>query len=280
MKTVEIITDKGYPVSANVFESPESKTILIIASATGVKQSYYRKFSEFVCEKGISVITFDYLGIGQSLTQPIQKLNNNASDWGATDLHAVAEYAKKHYPELKITLLGHSIGGQLIGLSSSSVYASKIILVAAQSGYWKFWKGFEGYKLWMYWKVLFPSLINIFNYLPSKKMSGMENLPKNVARQWIKWCLSPDYLFGSISDQYLFYKNITAPLTSISIKNDKFAPRKAVEWITKKYENTASKRIHWSPEDFSTDTIGHFGVFREKFKDDIWPLLLNEIKHS
>lgn len=277
MKTIEITTDKGYSISANIFEAPESKNTLIISSATGVKQSYYKKFAEFLNEKGISVITFDYLGIGKSLKQPIQELNNNASDWGKTDLTSIIEFSEKAYPESKIILLGHSIGGQLIGLSKSSSIAHKIILVAAQSGYWKFWEGYERYKLWTYWNIFFPLLIKLYGYLPSKVISGMENLPKNVAKQWENWCLSTNYLFDHIKEQDLFYKNITAPLTSISIENDNFAPRKAVDWLTEKYEKADIKRVHLVAKDFNTNDIGHFGIFRDKFKDNIWQLLLKEI---
>ncbi|MBK1896233.1 alpha/beta hydrolase family protein [Chryseobacterium paridis] len=277
MKTVEITTDKGYSISANIYEVPESKNTLIISSATGVKQSYYKKFAEFIAQTGISVITFDYLGIGKSLKQPLKNLKNNTVDWSKTDLSSVIAYVEKYNPGTKITLLGHSIGGQLIGLSPSSTAAHKIILVAAQSGYWKFWNGFQKYKLWSYWKAFFPLLIKMFGYLPSKRISGMENLPKNVANQWGSWCLSPNYLFDHIEEQNLFFKNITAPLTSISIENDHFAPRKAVEWLAGKYENASVKRIHLMAKDFNTNDIGHFGIFRDKFKDNIWPLLLKEI---
>ena len=279
MKTVEIKTNKGYSISANIYEVPKSSITLIISSATGVKQSYYKKFAEFINEKGISVITFDYLGIGKSLKEPLKNLNNGASDWGKTDLNSIIEYTEKFSPESRIILLGHSIGGQLIGLSKSSSKASKIILIASQSGYWKFWNGYERYKLWVYWKVLFPILIKTFGYLPSKKISGMENLPKNVAKQWIKWCLSPEYLFDHIAEEDLFFKNIKVPLVSFSIENDQFAPKEAVDWLTKRYENAEIKRTHLIAKDFNTNKIGHFGIFREKFKNNIWELLLTEIRN-
>ncbi|WP_261511951.1 alpha/beta hydrolase family protein [Chryseobacterium paludis] len=280
MKTVEILTDKGHSISANIFDSPGNTTILIISSATGVKQSYYKKFAQFICEKGISVITFDYLGIGKSLKKPLKNLNNNAVDWGNTDLTSVIEFSEKNYPDSKITLLGHSIGGQLIGLSKSASKTHKIILVAAQSGYWKFWNGFERYKLWTYWTILFPVLIKVFGYLPSKRISGMENLPKNVAKQWMKWCLSPEYLFENTAEEDLFFKNIKVSLTSISIENDYFAPVAAVDWLTARYEDADITRIHLASKDFNTNDIGHFGIFREKFKDNIWLLLLKETDFS
>ncbi|MDR7210118.1 alpha/beta fold hydrolase [Flavobacterium piscis] len=278
MKTIEIKTDKEHTITANVYEAEQSGAVLIISSATGVKQAFYRKFAEFVSANGVSVITFDYLGIGLSLKQPIKQLQNDASDWGKVDLEAIIKYATEHYPNSKLTLLGHSIGGQLIGLAKSSSEVQKIILVSAQSGYWKFWKNSGKFKMWVNWHILFPLLINTFGYLPSKKVSGMENLPKNVAKQWSKWGRTPNYLFDDISGQELFFKTISVKILAISIENDAFAPKEAVDWLAYKYENSEIKRVHLMSKDYATKEIGHFGIFREKFANDLWKLFLNEVE--
>lgn len=278
MNTIEIETSAGYELSVTIYEAKEANTILIISSATGVKQAFYTKFAEFVSLQGITVITFDYLGIGLSLKKPIKKLKNTASDWGKIDLEAMIQYAQKHYPNQKLNLLGHSIGGQLIGLAKSSKEANKIILVASQSGYWKFWKGMDRVKMWSNWHLLFPILIPIFGYLPSKKLSGMKNLPKNVAKQWGKWCKSKNYLFDSMPAEDLYYKDIHAKMTALSISDDNFAPKEAVDWLVNKYENTDLKRVHLVPKDYNVQKIGHFGIFREKFKDNLWNLLLKEME--
>ena len=278
MNIEQIKTEKGYFIIANVFEAKESRTILLISSATGVKQSYYKRFSEYVAATGITVITFDYSGIGHSLTGSIKENNNQASDWGKVDLEAMLQYVKEHYPGSKINIMGHSIGGQLIGLSKSAVDANKIILVAAQTGYWKFWTGFRRYRMWANWNVVFPALVYTFGYMPSKKLTGMENLPKQVARQWCKWCMDPNYLFGSIPEADLYFNRITAPLTSISIDDDTFAPIQNVDWLTEQYSGAAVKRIHLIPGDFDRKSIGHFGVFQEPSRARIWEVLLREIE--
>lgn len=277
MKKIEIKTEKEYSISATIYPAETKGNLLIIASATGVKQEFYKKFAEFIQFQGISVITFDYFGIGSSLKQPIKNLQNNASDWGKYDLETVIKFTKNNYPDTKITLLGHSIGGQLIGLAKSSQDVHKIILVATQSGYWKLWKGFEKIKMWFNWYVLFPSLIAIFDYMPSKKFSGMENLPKNVAKQWSSWGRKPNYLFDDIPEEDLFFKKITSKIVSISIDDDSYAPKEAVDWFINQYKNAEIKKNHLSPIQYNTKHIGHFGVFREKFSNNLWKLLLNYI---
>jgi len=278
MKTIEIETDNNYPIIATIYNDKQEHPVLVVASATGVKQSFYRKFSKFISENNITVITFDYQGIGLSLKRKIKEQQNNVQDWGSVDLENVIKYAKEKYPNSKISVLGHSIGGQLIGVAKSSPKVHKIILVSAQSGYWKFWKGFERLKMWMNWHVLFPLFIRIFGYMPSKKLSGMENLPKNVAKQLSNWGRKRDYLFSEIPPNLLYFNQIKSKITAISIENDSFAPKEAVDWLTQKFENAEIKRIHLEPKKYDTKNIGHFGIFKEKFKNNLWKLLLDEIK--
>jgi predicted alpha/beta hydrolase len=276
MKSVEIETTNGNQITAQIYEA-EKNVVLIISSATGIKQSFYKKFADFVSKEGITVITYDYSGIGLSLKQPIKNIKNDVTDWGKNDLEAIIKYTKKNYPNAKITLLGHSIGGQIIGFAKSSSEVQKVILVAAQSGYWKLWNGFDQVKMWANWHILFPILITIFGYLPSKKITGMEDLPKSVAKQWSRWGRKPNYLFDEVPEQGLFFKNISVKMIAISIENDFYAPKAAVDFLTEKYENAEIKKIHLRPTNYNTKDIGHFGIFREKFETTLWRLLLNEI---
>lgn len=277
MKQTNIKTPNGSQIIAQIYEA-EKKAVLIISSATGVKQGFYKKFADFVSVNGITVITFDYSGIGFSLKQPIKQIKSSASDWGKNDLEAVINFTKENYPTAKITILGHSIGGQIIGLAKSSSEVQKLILVAVQSGYWNLWKGFDKLKMWANWHILFPTLINIFGYMPSKRFSGMENLPKNVAKQWSSWGRKPNYLFDEVPEHEQFFENISTKATAISIENDSYAPKESVDFFVGKYGNTVLKRLHLLCKDYNTKEIGHFGIFREKFKGNLWNLLFDEIE--
>lgn len=263
-----------------MFDAHGSETVLIIASATGVKQEYYFKFAKYAQHNGITVITFDYTGIGRSLKKPIQEVKTNAADWGSNDLERIIQYVINNYPKSEKAILGHSIGGQLIGLAQSSCQMDKIVLVAAQSGYWKHWKGMARIKMWLNWYVLFPFLIATFGYLKSKKISGMEDLPKNVANQWRNWGKNSDYIFSDKSIKNTFYEAIEADMTAYSIDDDDFAPKAAVEWMTGKYKNARRKSVHLAPADFQADTIGHFGIFKERFKNTIWTQILKDIHNG
>lgn len=277
MRQVNIATENGNNIMAQLYEAKQN-AVLIIASATGVKQGFYQKFAAFVETNGITVITFDYAGIGLSIQHSVKRTKTSALDWGKNDLDAVLRYAIQHYPNAKINLLGHSIGGQLIGVAKTSTQAHKIILVAAQSGYWKLWKGKHRRNMWLNWHFLFPILIPVFGYMPSKRFSGMEDLPKGMALQWSGWGRKPNYLFDEVAEQDLYYSAITAKTTAISTDDDHYAPEEAVNWLLAKYKNADTKSILLHAKDFPTKSIGHFGIFRETFKNSLWQLLLDEIE--
>jgi predicted alpha/beta hydrolase len=278
MKIADIETRKGDKIVATIFESQLNDHVIIIAGAMGTKQKFYSRFAEFTSTQGITVITFDYTGIGQSLTKPISTIQSNVWDWGKSDLELVIAFARGKYPTAKISLIGHSIGGQLIGLAPSSVQAHKIILVAAQSGYWKFWPGIFKYFLWANWNALFPFLTKIFNYMTSKYFSGMEHLPYNVARQWSKWCTSSNYLFDELESEHLYFHKIKATIYSYSVEDDNYAPKKAVDWLSEKFKNSNVVRVHLQRSQLKKNHIGHFGFFKDMFKDDLWKDFIKNVK--
>ncbi len=65
-KEIIIKCTDEYPLSATLHESPSPKGIIIIASAIGIKQSYYERFAEFLSQSNYNAITFDYRGTGKS----------------------------------------------------------------------------------------------------------------------------------------------------------------------------------------------------------------------
>ncbi|MBP3942803.1 alpha/beta fold hydrolase [Sphingobacteriaceae bacterium WQ 2009] len=277
MKEVQITTYNSYAIAATIYEGLGNKIILIIASAIGVKQAYYGAFARYLANQGITVITFDYYGIGKSKPTALKHVNVSIAEWGKVDLDAVITYAYQHYPTARYVFLGHSVGGQLVGLSPYARQLDKIITVASQTGYWRYWPGSSKLRMFANWYFIIPLLTNIFGYLPSKRITGMENLPKKVALQWSSWCLSPNYLFDKIAAKELYYEQLTIPVYAVSIADDKFAPVAAVDWMSSQFTAAEVQRVHLEAKDFELAEIGHFGIFRNTFKNSFWKRLHAEI---
>ena len=68
MKELFLKNPDGFNLSVKIFE-PENAIgkLLIINSATGVKQQVYFSFAKYMSQNGFTVITYDYSGIGESV---------------------------------------------------------------------------------------------------------------------------------------------------------------------------------------------------------------------
>lgn len=279
MNAIKIDTPLQYPIAVKEFTPKISNGYcVIIASATGVKQNYYKNFAHFLSDNHYTVYTFDYGGIGESRDKPLSEFVTTASAWAQNDFEWVVKYVKDKNPESKLLVITHSIGGQLIGLVPSNDLFQGIIMVASQSGSWRHWKGFDRIKMQLLWYAMLPVCVKLFGYLPSKKFSRMEDLPKGMALEWSKWCKSPNYHFDHIEDAPDRYNKVNCTIVAYSIENDFYATVPAIDWITKQFKNASLKRIHLEAKNFNTKEIGHFGVFQKKFSDTIWQMLWDDLK--
>ena len=72
-KQFDLKTPLGHQITITDFPSIGSNDIVVILSATGVLQTYYYKFSQFLQANNHTVYTFDYSGIGQSNIQILHR---------------------------------------------------------------------------------------------------------------------------------------------------------------------------------------------------------------
>ncbi len=275
MKTISL-NSAGNEIIATIFEPKgEVEYAIIMSCPTGTKQSYFKKFATYFCDKGFLVITYDYSGIGLSAPKKMKGYETSAVGWGVYDLTTVIDHIADNFEYKKLLLIGLSIGGQIAGISHSIKKVDGLINVASQSGYWKLWPIQYRYILFMNWHIL-ALLAKLFGYFPGKQTTAMENLPKGVALDWSKWGLSSNYLFDHIEDADLKFSSIELPLISYSFSDDRTAPKNTVEWLNSKYSNCELHYQHIYPSDINVKSIGHFGFFREKCKV-LWDDLIEKI---
>ncbi|WP_179005402.1 alpha/beta hydrolase family protein [Winogradskyella forsetii] len=272
---LDINTPLGHDLNLTVFKPQISNhKSIVISSATGVLQYYYFKFASYFSELGYTIYTFDYSGIGKSNPDlsHLKKNNIDLKAWGENDQTAVVTYAKSQNPNHKIIVITHSIGGQLLAFNKSMPQIDTIITVASQSGYWKHWKGFERFRMFMFWYIMIPTLTPLFGYFPAKKFGLFENLPKQMAFQWRSWGKRNDYLLSDFNFEDLQFKNFNKNLLALSFPNDEFASKVAVDWLAKQFVNAKVDRRHILPEELGISDVGHFGFFRHQFKDSLWKM--------
>lgn len=254
----------GYPLAATIYKPAGSATVdsaLIINAAMAIPRRFYRHFAGFMAEAGYGVIAYDYRGIGGSAPQDLRGFPAMVTDWVEKDMAGVIDWAEAQFRPRRICMVGHSIGGQIMGLLPNGGKVSAALMLSAQSGYWALQGGWQKAFAAFHMYVSFPVLTALLGYMPWKIISAGENLPPQVARQWSGWCRSPRYILGDRSLPLERYQQFSAPVLAYSFDDDDWGTSRSVNTMMAAYPHV--ERLHIVPADYNLKAIGHIGYFRE-----------------
>lgn len=186
--------------------------------------------------------------------------------WGELDLEAVIQFVQEKYQSEELYYLGHSAGGQILGLAPSSDKFKKVILAATGVGAWRAWMGTQKYLLAAMWYGLMPLMMMLQrgNFFHSK-MLGPIPVPKHAVKQWVEWAKSEDYLFTPKHGLELSgYSKIKGDIFALTISDDWYAPQSSRDALLAHYNNSHRETQFIMPQDIGLKKIGHFGLFRKK----------------
>ncbi|MDX1635478.1 MAG: alpha/beta fold hydrolase [Marinobacter sp.] len=279
---VELTTPGGHRISLHLFEGDRPRAVVLVAGAMGVVQNCYEKFARFLLEQGFAVITFDYFGTGASSQGHLKDCPVRVTDWGQEDGRAVIDFARERYPDLALKWIGHSVGGQLLGMTPNVNDLDSAITVACGSGYWRENSPPTKRIAWLLWYLVAPVSVRVLGYFPGKRLNMVGDLPPNVIRQWRRWCLHRDYAVGveGVALEEGFNR-VRVPITAIAFTDDEMMSRRNTESIHS-FFGKAPVTIQWiDPEAIGEDKVGHLGWFRERYRESVWRgLLLPALKKS
>ena len=268
-----IATEDDFPLASTVFRgSSANGRVIVIASGLGVPRYAYFKFARFLASRGFKVICFDYRGIFESQDSKFLPSQMKMAEWGSRDVEAVLQFASNELNATQLYYIGHSAGGQLVGLAPSSMHLDAAVFLSVVVGYWKLWPA-----LWKWGILLFCHIIPLLTWQRSNfpaKLVGFSSvdIPAGVVRQWSRWGRSPRYLFDYIEpDDFKRYRQLDMPLLAITFDDDyKLGPKLPADKILSFFDNVKLTRRHIKPAEYSKDHIGHFGFFKEEFKSSLW----------
>lgn len=244
---------------------------VVIGGAMGVRQSFYEAFARWMAQQGFRVTTFDYRGHGDSLHGAMRDVNADLFDW-AQDYEAVISAAKAALPMQPLYLLGHSLGAQLPGLLRKPGQVDGLLSVAAGSGYWRDNAPKLRRVVPYFWWVLVPLATRLCGYFPGRALKKVGDLPAGVILQWRRWCLHPAYSVGAEGpDVARRYGAVRFPVLALSMADDELMTLRGTHNLVNLYANTERRVESISPAEFKVRRIGHFGFFRDQFRQSLWP---------
>lgn len=274
MQPHQIETRDGYSLAARSFgDSHQARAGVLIAPAMGVEQAYYEDFARWLAQQGYYVLSFDYRGMGHSRHGALRSVKANIRTWGEEDAGAALAWLREHLPGRPMAWIGHSLGGQIVGMVPGALDLSAVMTVAAASGY----VGDNAPQLrrrvgWL-WHVIVPLATPLFGYFPGRRLGMVGDLPAGVIWQWRRWCLSPDYLFEvEPAELSVRYAECRWPLLALSFLDDELLTSAGTAKLHSHYRRARLDLRELGPQDAGGQSIGHFGFFRKRFTDTLWPL--------
>lgn len=263
----EIPTTRNISLAGTLFK-PEStlKGAILMAPATGIKRQFYQHFANYLSTQGYGVLTFDNEGIGESLIEPIAKSTASLQSWGEHDLPAALDFLILEFPDTSYQLIGHSAGGQLLGLMPNASRLNSAFNVACSSGQLSNMRMPYWLKAQFFMNLFIPVSNFIFGCTHSDKVGMGEKLPSGVARQWQQWCNGQGYVKTAFNKSitHHYYDELTLPMYWVNAIDDDIANDKNVDDMMRVFTQAQSITLTLSPKEYGLKEIGHMKFFSRK----------------
>lgn len=245
------------------------RAAVLIAPALGVPRRFYEPFAQFLANEGHDVLSIDYRGIGES-GRDCDAASIRLVDWGRLDVDAALRWLWENSKAPRRVLVGHSLGGQLPGLTAESEGLAALVLVGASCPDPRLYPLLPRLRMLLMWRVLTPLLSRNRPYFPARRIGfSSVDVPAGAMRDWARWGLSPDYLFDPRHGiDTARYAQLSMPTLAYSFSDDDFAVRAAVDALVARYPAARLDRRHIEVR--RPDTIGHFGYFHPRMRDSLW----------
>ena len=256
---------------------------VVFATGGGIRAETYRHFLSYLAGHGIAVLAFDYRGIGESRPLQLRGFVAGFEDWAEYDAGGAIAWMAARYPKASLTGMGHSIGALMIGAPALATALTQLVLIAPHTGYHGDYKFAVRWMVRLAWRFAGPPLRLAFGYFPAGLLRLGEDLPARVALQWGRH-VTPEMPLGidrgNRGRERLLLDQISdlhKLALVISIDDDSWATENGVRRAMHAYRNLTIARRVVQMKQYQVP-LGHWGFFRRRMSEKLWPLVLNFVK--
>lgn len=275
---VNIQTEDHFSIVGYIFSPKISNSkLVLINSATGVRQHIYFSFAKFLAANGFTVITYDYRGIGLSKPAKMKGFKASMRIWGSKDYKAITDFIKRNYPTHEKYVLGHSVGALILGMNEDSQIFKKIVFVGTQ-------KAFVGnlslrtrIEAYIGFGIAQPLTTKLLGYFPAHWFGLGESLPSGSAFDWRTLILhknSTNHLLQQVEN---FSEKLHQDVFIIRAEDDTWLTEKGVNTLLQDtFPNLKPKHRLVKTSESLKQKIGHINFFRS-YNQNLWNIVLNEL---
>ena len=278
MKRIDILTKDHYSLAAHLFEPQISnQKVLLINSATGVKQQIYFSVAQFFADHGFTVITYDYRGIGLSKPHKMRGFEASMRVWGTTDYQALTDYIKSNFEDYKKYCLGHSVGALILGMNPDSEIFEEFIFVGTQNAFVGNLRLKTKIEAYLGFGIVQPLFTVLLGYFPASWFGLGESLPSGSAFDWRILILNKKSTNNLLEKSADFSKKLRQKVLVIWAEDDAWLTEKGVKsLLANTYANLRPTYRHIYTSESEKGEIGHVNFFRS-YNRKLWKILLDRL---
>ncbi|MDO8786771.1 MAG: alpha/beta fold hydrolase [Sulfuritalea sp.] len=273
-KAIVFAATDGRALAAYRFDAEGPvKGNVIIAAAMAVPQSFYAGFARHLATCGYTTWTFDYRGVGESLTGSLRHVKADLSDWLTKDYDALLLQISETSPQRPVFVVGHSFGGQVAPLLPSRERLAGLVNIAVGSGSMRHITPRIRRTAPLMWHVLAPVLCPVLGYFPGARLGVIGDIPSGAMFQWRRWCLTPDYLLTGEPGAREAYASADYPVLALTFADDELLLQDGSRLLHGAYRKRTVDYRLLEPAQYKLPRIGHFGFFKPQSEATLWPLV-------
>lgn len=248
---------------------------VIVNCGAGIAAKHYRRFARYLAANNVAVLTYDYRGIGGSRTVPLRGFHASFEDWAEYDCSSAIGYMINRF-DAPVFGISHSIGALIFGGALNVSALNGLIMIAPHTGYVGDYRRTYRVPMALLWHAVMPTLTLVFGYFPSRRLRLGEDIPKQVAMAWARRRRPQPALSAGVRTLNLMDRiaALETRALAITVSDDGFGTAAGAERVRALFRSTTFKQMAVSPQDASTNKLGHFGFFRSP---RLWETVLQYI---
>lgn len=257
--SVRVVSDDG--AAADLWQAIPSGAVrdaMVWLPALGVAARNYQPFARELAVRGVAVALHEWRGIGSS-----DRRAGRRSDWGyrellALDLPATIAVARAAFPQARLWLGGHSLGGQIAALRAAldPDGPAGLILVASGAPYWR---TFPWYRLVGLVVAAAPWIAAVRGYFPGRRLGFGGNEARGLIADWARSGRTGRYAAAGLNeDLERRLAAVRLPLLALRLRDDWLGPQASLDWLLGKMPRSHAQRGLLTPSDLGGTPADHF----------------------
>lgn len=274
VEDVLVPTPDDVELAATIYQPPAGSgngICIQINSSMATPRQYYRAFSTHLAGRGFTVLAYDYRGVGGStFDYPPPPHGRSGLDSGRIDQTVIADYIARRFADQEPVLVGHSFGGQILGLTRHASRWRAVFLMGTSHGYYAKWKSPQRQKMWFRSFIAAPILARLPRRWQQRMEEGM-GIPFALGYEMSVYLRTPHFFVdGDGKPIRPHNEEMRAVIRHITLSDDTVvAPGSEID-LEFFYPNCTPIRDRRTPADFGMQAVGHFGFFRRSMPVTAW----------